>query len=265
MTSTTDAPSHDCLTDEEIALAAEPLSAEEQSGLDFKKLMGAGIRPPFSYVQYYWRRTAEAYYRRSPGRSAVATFDAFCQQIGGFQTGFRRVHLAHVIRTVRPGSIWEFGSGTSTLWIALLLRHLHERTGHKGHLVSLEQSPRWYEAIQAAFPDDLREYVDLRLERVRLSRFGNWRGIHFDVTPPQAIDLAYVDGPTRTRGDARSDFPYSPFSANLVQLHGLGTRIGMAVTDHRWPIYPLLNETLASSYDIRCSKWWRSIILTPRR
>jgi hypothetical protein len=131
-----------------------------------------------------------------------------------------------------------------------------------GKIVSFEQSESYYESVQKHFPDSLRETADLRLANVNLDWFGSYRGIYYDFEPPAEVDLVYIDGATRTRGNEESNFVYRRLNADLIRMHLAGTKIGHAITDHRWAIYPFYKDQLPG-YNIKYSRWWKSIIIDP--
>lgn len=116
--------------------------------------------------------------------------------------------LATLVEREEPGLIVECGSGTSTLWLAMLLR----RFEIKGRVVSLEHQQAFVESAWAAvLRHDLAEYVEVRyapLEPVELD------GTTYQWYSRQAwgeldgIGLLFVDGPPgelgRTPGSRRS-------------------------------------------------------------
>lgn len=126
--------------------------------------------------------------------------------------------LADWVRSGRPQSILEFGSGTSTVLLAAVLRDI----GHGGHLLSVEQD----ESVAAAISEQLRDcglddvarvvvapLVDLEVNGLTTTSYKLDRGV-FDLlhAPP---DLVLIDGPSRAAGGSR--FPIVPMVQPIVE------------------------------------------------
>jgi len=103
--------------------------------------------------------------------------------------------LANLVERGRPSLIVECGSGTSTVWLAMLLR----RFEIDGRLVALEHDAAFVERARGLVDQhELTDYVDVRhapLEPVRIgSECYSWysRAQWEDL---RDIDLLFVDGP----------------------------------------------------------------------
>lgn len=240
----------DCLSEGELLIAHAPPTVEEAKSQSFSARFPREYVFGLRHVHYLWRKL------RMKGLDTDRVL-AFSDKTTKYRPGLRLVHIAHLVQRLRPRVVYEFGAGVSTVMFAQLLQ------AYGGKIISFEQSPSYYNALQGAFPEALRDSADIRLAPVRLRWFGGWRGIYFDVEPPSSVDLIYVDGPSRTRGSPESDFAYPRFNADLVRLREAGTRIGYAFSDHRWANCPFWRHHMPE-YQLRCSRWWKSIIVTPR-
>ncbi|MET9022921.1 class I SAM-dependent methyltransferase [Actinopolymorpha sp. NPDC004070] len=117
--------------------------------------------------------------------------------------------LATLVEREEPGLIVECGSGTSTLWLGMLLR----RFEIKGRVVSLEHHEPFVESAWATvLRHDLAEYVEVRyapLEPVELDGttyqwYSRRAWDHLD-----GIGLLFVDGPPGELG-RHARFPAFP-------------------------------------------------------
>lgn len=105
----------------------------------------------------------------------------------------------HIHASETPPSIVEFGSGTSTYWIA---RALQRRGG--GKLVSFEHLPEYFNRTRNLLvAAGLEDHVDLRLaplvEQDFMGRSMRWYQGWEDLS---SIDVVFVDGPPQSTGEA---------------------------------------------------------------
>jgi len=250
----------DCLSPREIEIAREPDTDAEREALEFNRAVPRHGSFPL------WHRLAD-YIVAAAGKGLFHPrigFGALARSVSRSTTGmwstYRFVHLARLVLLHRPRVIVEFGTGVSTVLLAELIRFNHSRFGVDGTLYSLEQSPSYFEMFEREFPEELKSGVVMKLAPVRLEWFGEYRGIYYDVDHlPTEIDLAYVDGATRTRGCPQADFSYTTLNADLVRLDSLGHRIRHAVSDHRWANFLFWKAWLAPKHSVRCQRVTRSI------
>lgn len=124
--------------------------------------------------------------------------------------------LATLVEREEPGLVVECGSGTSTLWLAMLLR----RFEIKGRVVSLEHQQPFVESAWATvLRHDLAEYVEVRyapLEPVEVD------GTTYQWYSRQAWDdldgigLLFVDGPPGEVGP-HARFPAFPLLVDQLR------------------------------------------------
>jgi hypothetical protein len=128
--------------------------------------------------------------------NAGAALRAFAgrQPPGAFKPDYSDLRfLYEAVRSRRPTTVLEFGSGCSTAVIAAALRE----NGH-GRLWSVESDEDWARVTEAALPDDLRPLVTVvYAPAVEEDRdVPGWSYAHVpDVSP----DFVYLDGPPHTR------------------------------------------------------------------
>jgi hypothetical protein len=241
----------DCLRPADLETARQPATEQEMSADAFNKAFPRELPGGIRHLHYYWRKWQTG---RLPLNNYVRAFSAATTN---YMPVLRLIHIAKLVCERRPKVVLEFGTGVSTVFFAQLLSQ------YGGRIVSFEQSRTYYDSVQQAFPDALRDTADIRLEPVRLSWFGSYRGIYFDFEPPAAVDLVYIDGPARTRGNAASDIGYHRVNADLVRMVQAGTKVGYAFSDHRWVNAPFFRDHLPG-YEVQCSRWWKSVIIRPK-
>lgn len=115
------------------------------------------------------------------------------------------------IRAQKPREVLECGTGCSTLVIAHALKENQLRDGVAGRLTSMEDVDHWYEMARKLLPDELRDWVDLRLSPKIEDAYTIFRGVRYAELPERPYDFVFTDGPgtTAPSDGARSfDFDY---------------------------------------------------------
>ena len=196
----------------------------------------------------------------------------------GMYSGYRFYHIfKHMIR-LNPYFVHEYGCGASTAFIAEVLRFLDHgknerllkylfgtklsslRLKNNKHrkLISFEQNPKYYDLVQKNFPEELRKYVEIKLLPLKYKRYGNYRGLSFDhEIYPKSVDLAYIDGPTRTRGDDNTQKFW--IMTDIIDLIDNGCDLKFALTDHRYVNYLAFKNLIGDRFKINLIKKFRSI------
>ena len=252
---------YDTLNSSEIKIAEseitekEKLSVEDglnlykdQKGLDHR-LFHAIIR---RYAPYIFRKY-------SIGEKAKL----FSNKTTGYFSLYRFYSLFRLITSIKPKIVFEFGSGASSVFIAECLELNKKRYGIDGRLYSFEQNEDWYNQFIKLFPKSLMSYTDLNLRKVKYEYFNNnYRGLYYDYPSyPEKVDLIYVDGPTKTRGNKESDDAMQVwFCADIVKMKESGTKINFVTTDKRYSNHLFYKEYF-HDYKIRFSKYWHTIII----
>jgi len=104
--------------------------------------------------------------------------------------------LYEAIRTCKPSTVLECGTGVSTTAIAAALKHNAEEHGIAGHLISMEEDPRWFEEAKMLLPDHLNNYVEVILSPKVEREHEGLRGVCYQCIPEGHYDFVFVDGPT---------------------------------------------------------------------
>ncbi len=120
------------------------------------------------------------------------------------------LRLYELVVARRPRELLEFGSGCSTLVLALAARRAWARAATSGRFVSIESDPEWAELNRAALPPELAQLCTIEYSPVveaELGGVGAWR---HERLPAGSPDFVYLDGPALT--DER------PFSLDLLEL-----------------------------------------------
>jgi predicted O-methyltransferase YrrM len=140
--------------------------------------------------------------------------------------------LADLVERERPSLIVECGSGTSTLWFAMVLR----RFEISGRVIALEHQREFADNLRDRLNrQDLGELVDVRyapLEPVRVgeeefqwyARDG-WKDL-------KDVDLLFVDGPPGILGE-HARFPALPLLADHLHPDGVVVLDDMIRTDEQ--------------------------------
>jgi hypothetical protein len=176
----------------------------------------------------------------------------------GMFSPYRFFHIYKHIMRIRPISVIEYGAGASTVFIAELLRYIHRENGIKGKVVSFEQSEYYCDLLKKNIPNELREYVEIILAPLQLQRFGDYRGLSYKIDKyPNTVDFAYIDGPTRIKGDSNN--PIFWFMSDIINLINNGCDLKFALTDHRYINYVPYKKLIGDKYHIKLLKRYRSI------
>lgn len=107
--------------------------------------------------------------------------------------------LTRVIRETMPLQVFECGSGSSTVWIALCLEAIGE-----GHLTSLESSAQYARSTRRLLEDHGVEHratiVEAPLATSNRTEGSIWYDIPATAELPESIDVLLVDGPPSSGG-----------------------------------------------------------------
>jgi hypothetical protein len=113
------------------------------------------------------------------------------------------------IRETRPREVLECGTGVSTVVMAHALRENALRDGVHGRVTSMEDVAFWFEMAVRLLPDELRDYVDIRLSPKMEDGYTIFRGVRYAEVPDRRYELVFVDGPsTRAPSDGTRSFDF---------------------------------------------------------
>ncbi len=132
---------------------------------------------------------AHAYLVESGAVARIAEFRAARPRYS-YRPDFIDLALLYLhIRSTRPESVLEYGSGVSTVVMA----HALHQNG-RGRLVSLEPSQAWAEATRAAIPGDLRGFCEVVYSAGTSCDLDGRATVCFAERPIERPDMIYIDG-----------------------------------------------------------------------
>ncbi len=140
----------------------------------------------------------------------------------------------------RPRTILEFGSGCSTLAMALALRDLRESGAPAGRLISIDSDERWAASTERALPPSLRGFCRVLHRPAAPERYNGTPVLRHADLPEVEPDLVYLDGP-----------PLEPGRQVAVDVLDLEDRFPpgfLLIVDGRWVNCMFLKEHLQRPY-----------------
>ena len=243
-------------TKQEIELSKEKMNASEKQCKKFNVSTRRGIESIYdSYFHKFLRRIAPVIFHL---KNISHHSKVLSEKTTGYYSQYRFFHLFKRIIQIQPKLIVEYGSGASTAFIAEVLRYMKNTDQEVGKIISFEQSEKYYDLVQSNFPEELREYAEIKLAPVQYKRYGDFRGLSYKIDKyPSSVDLAYIDAPTRTRGDSNTQEFW--LMSDIIELINNGCDLKFALTDKRFVNYLAYKKLLGHKYYIKLVKKYRSI------
>lgn len=131
-------------------------------------------------------------------------------------------YLWRQVVTRQPRRVLEYGSGCSTLILALAL----QRTGRPGDFLSLETDPVWAEQTLKALPSTVRHWCQVVVSPLVAAISGDVRGFAYAAQPHELVpDLIYLDGPGFTVAHAALQTYYAVDLLDLEPRLRVGCRL----------------------------------------
>lgn len=107
------------------------------------------------------------------------------------------LRLYNLIRVKKFKEVLEFGSGVSTMIIALALKLNEEEAGVKGRLTSMEEdSGEYFDFVKKTIPENLNKYIDLISSHKIDDNYYFFHGVRYRDIPDRKYDFVFIDGPT---------------------------------------------------------------------
>lgn len=246
-------------------LARQPFTKEEEEA--YAEALLIGHRQCHPYYKHVIRRFAPARARRclqslqDGGKRLLAYVEEARVQLKDYKV----IQFSHLIRSLRPRVIYEFGAGGSTCLFAELLQENHRKYGIRGELHTFEQSADYYRRMSTAFPEDLRSYVTWHFCETQYARRGPYRALSYKKPHLHhpVVDLVYVDGPDHIYGmEHYTAYPF--FNGDLVDLVEAGVVVQCAVNDVRWFNKPFFEHFLSSSHNCDLCLSSKSFLIRPQ-
>lgn len=95
------------------------------------------------------------------------------------------------VRSLRPHTILELGTGVSTLVIAHALK-----LNGGGVVVSMEEGQKWYDQAVELMPPHLKKYVEIVYSPAVEKRWDFFLGAGYKDIPKRPYEFVFVDGPS---------------------------------------------------------------------
>ncbi len=148
--------------------------------------------------------------------------------------------LYRAVRERRPQTVLEFGSGCSTLALALALRDNHVSTQSSGRLLSIDSVEFWAETNRKAMPAELRGFHQILHRPVRCCTHQGTPCFRHLNLPDVRPDLVYLDGPELT--------PECRVAVDVLDLEERFPPGLLLIVDGRWENAMFLKRNLRGRY-----------------
>lgn len=148
--------------------------------------------------------------------------------------------LYQAVRRRRPRTVLEFGSGCSTLAMALALKENAAGGAPSGRLLSIESMESWSELNRRALPNELREFCQIQhcpVEETSWEATPCFRHRGLPVVQPE---LLYLDGPVLS--------PARRVAVDPLEMEPSFPPGFYLVVDGRWENAMFLKEHFQRSY-----------------
>jgi len=175
----------------------------------------SGQDDPLSHAVLSWRTPASGFH--DPVLESLLSG----HEIGGWALGAETIEfLVEILRARRPSSVLEFGSGTSTVVLAWLMRQLHGDS-NQPRVFSIDQSDDYVERTRSWLArHNLRDRVKFLRRPVVRQTIAQFPTACYDLPPvmlaeffgPVRPDCVLIDGPAGDNGVRFGTLP-------LVQNH----------------------------------------------
>jgi len=103
--------------------------------------------------------------------------------------------LYNLVRIRKPTCIVEFGSGFSTLVMALALKENELKNKVSGRLFSVDGNKEWIENTKQKIAEDLKKYVQFYFSKAVISNYNGLIVSLYESLPNVSPNLIYLDGP----------------------------------------------------------------------
>ena len=105
-------------------------------------------------------------------------------------------HIYSIVRKRKPLCIVEFGSGCSTLAIALALKENELKDKISGRLFSVDGNKKWIENTKTKTAEDLKKYIQFHFSKAVISNHNGLIVSLHESLPNVSPNLIYLDGPS---------------------------------------------------------------------
>ena len=171
----------------------------------------------------------------------------------------------------KPRCVLEFGSGFSTITIALALKKNHEKSKVSGKLFSVDGNEKWLDNTKNKLHEDLADYVKFYYSKPYISKFKDQLVTYHEVLPDISPNFIYLDGPapddvvnsingitfnskTIEKGDGKIFFKKNPrriVSADVLMYESTSPSDFFILVDKRYSNANFLEKSLLFDYIIK--------------
>lgn len=141
--------------------------------------------------------------------------------------------LRDTVERLQPRYVLECGSGISTAVIAFSMWRNHQKIGHKGKVVSMDESEKYSENARESLPQFLEDYVEFHHSPPKESAYSKEdfiaRGVRYESWPLYPYSFSYIDGPQERRGPAAMKC----FDADILHVALLAKSAVVGMIDQR--------------------------------
>ena len=178
-------------------------------------------------------------------------------KIFGFYSKYRDAHIVEIFKK-EIKIFYEFGSGASTILIALQLYNQHISKGVKGKLYTFDQSKEWIQSVKKKFPPHLLKYVNFQVSDLEYIEKKNIKFLKYkNVYYKDNIDAVLIDGPAtgliKNFLKAKTICNYNLFE--LLKMK----KAKFMFTDKRFYHFYSLKEIAKKNYNFKINEYFRSI------
>jgi hypothetical protein len=171
------------------------------------------------------------------------------------------LNLHRLVRSRKPKTILEFGTGFSTIVMA----HALAQNG-SGRLYGVDSSEFWIENLKAKFPKNLSPFIELRHSSVSVGVHNGQLCHYYDSLPDVVPDFIYLDAPASddVQGSVRG-LTFRPesggvrqqVSADILLYESTLKRGATILVDSRYNNVQFLIRNLSRRYRVRINRTLR--------
>ncbi len=124
-------------------------------------------------------------------------------------------NLYDLIIERKPRCVLEFGSGFSTIAIALALKKNNEIKNIEGKLFTVDGNKKWIENTKNKLHKDLSNYVKFYYSQPYISKFRDQLVTYHETLPDISPNFIYLDGPAPN--DVVNDINGLSFNSKVIE------------------------------------------------
>lgn len=201
-----------------------------------------------SYMAFVARRCVAHAFSRYSNSSNYQIIDSYVRKyraMGGLKSRYQHYKLfclSRLLKNEKPGSIIEFGTGSSTTVFADYVRN-----NPGAHLTCVDESEQWLEDSRkiAGISDSDDRFRMIAADRLFLND-DELKQIKYDVDFEEEFDCVFIDGP-----DARVDGVKHKDAINPNVFDITKRRLPrMIIVDIRWATVEAIQKRLGDKYEI---------------